>query len=72
MNQQIFQTNEEWLLEQGALRILRKMLRIQLGVRFQQVPPEILQRIEVEENLERLTDCVKQVLQINSPQQLSL
>ena len=54
MSQQVFQTNEDWLLEQGALRENRKSLRTLLEARFAQLPPELVQRIETQDDLERL------------------
>ena len=72
MDELPWQTNAEWLLEQGALRNARKMLRVLLEDRFQQVPPELVQRIEAEENLERLAECFRQVLTINSPKEIPL
>jgi hypothetical protein len=72
MSQQVFQTNEEYLRQQGALHNSRQLLQALLQDRFQQVSPELLRRIELEENLDRLRECIRQVHKVTSPEELHL
>jgi hypothetical protein len=73
-------TIAEWYVEEGKkkgvqegqLRALRKMLRIQLQDRFQSVPEALQQRIEATTDLEKLESCIRQVLHINDLQELQL
>jgi hypothetical protein len=72
MSQQVFQTNEEYLLTQGGLRTCRQILRAMLEARFQQLASELVHRIETTDDLERLSECVKRVWAINAPEELPL
>jgi hypothetical protein len=74
------QTLGEWYIEkgekkglkEGRLRALRDILRIQLEERFHTLPEALQQRIEATTNAAKLQSCLRQVLHINSPEELHL
>jgi hypothetical protein len=66
------QTIAEWYVKEGRLQALRDTLRDQLEERFQTVPGALQQRIEATTDIEKLQLCLRQVLHINDPQELSL
>ena len=73
-------TIAEWYVEEGKkkgfqegqLRALRDMLRIQLEERFQTIPEALQQQIEATTDLEKLQSYLRQVIHINELQELRL
>jgi hypothetical protein len=65
-----------WYVEQGRkegrLRALRDTLRIQLEERFQVLPEPLQQRIEAVTDPEKLQACLRQVLHVNSLEEVQL
>jgi hypothetical protein len=55
-----------------GVRSLRDALRALLVERFGPVPEPLVQRIEASEDMERLKDCIRQVLRIKSADELGL
>jgi hypothetical protein len=43
-----------------------------LESRFHRLPPELVQRIEAQEDLDRLHECARLVMRINAPEELPL
>jgi hypothetical protein len=72
MSQQTRKTFEEWAFEQGELRGLRKLLKSMLERRFQNLPPELVQRIEQVDSFEQLGACIQLANSINSLEELQL
>jgi hypothetical protein len=76
MQQTVGETWVEWAerhyLAEGELRAIREVLRAQLEERFGPLPEALAQRIEACTDLAKLKACARQLVRINSPDELLL
>jgi hypothetical protein len=80
MSQQVEQTWDEWAKthytaegeKTGELRAERRVLRAMLEDRFGALPEALVQRIEATEDLQQLEACCRQVVRIQSLDELQL
>jgi hypothetical protein len=70
-SQQVLEWQAEARLE-AELQAYRNMVRAFLEERFGTVPSTLLARLEASTDVERLKACIRQVLHLQSPDELQL